>query len=153
MKLVATFCVACLWLACGTLLAQEAGSAPRHDPLAEHVLPPELIMQHQKAIGLSDAQKNAVIAEIKRAQGRIVEVQWDLQRAMEQMVELLKQDKADEQAVIAQLDNVLAAEREMKRIHLALAVRLKNVLTPEQQRMLRELRAGQSHPGDAPTRR
>ena len=153
MKLFATSCIACLWLACGPLFAQEARNEPRHDPIAEHVMPPELIMQHQKAIGLGDAQKTAVIAEIKKAQGRIVEVQWDMQRAMERMVELLSQDKADEQGVIAQLDNVLAVEREIKRVHLALAVRIKNILTPEQQRMLRELRAGQPRPGEAATRR
>lgn len=153
MKLVAIFCAACLWLASGVLFAREAGNAPPHDPIAEHVLPPELIMQHQQAISLSDSQKNAVIGEIKRAQGRIIEVQWDLQRALERMVELLRQDKVDEQLVIAQLDNVLAVEREIKRVHLGLAVRLKNILTPEQQRMLRDLRTGQSRPGDAATRR
>lgn len=153
MKRVATFCIACLWFACGTLLGQEPGNAPRQDPIAEHVLPPELIMQHQKAIGLTDAQKNAVIGEIKQAQGRMVEVQWDLQRALERMVELLGQDKVDEQGVLAQLDKVLAVEREAKRVQLGLAVRLRNVLTPEQQRMLRELRAGQSRSGDAATRR
>jgi Spy/CpxP family protein refolding chaperone len=153
MKLFATSCIACLWLACGPLFAQEARNEPRHDPIAEHVLPPELIMQHQKAIGLSDAQKTAVIAEIKRAQGRMVDVQWDMQRAMERLVELLKQDKVDEQGVIAQLDNVLAVEREVKRAQLGLAVRLKNILNPDQQRMLRELRAGQARPNDAATRR
>ena len=137
MKRVATFCIACLWFACGPLLGQEPGNAPRWDPIAEHVLPPELIMQHQKAIGLTDAQKNAVIGEIKQAQGHMVEVQWDLQRALERMVELLGQDKVDEQGVLAQLDKVLAVEREAKRVQLGLAVRLTNVLTPAVQRMLR----------------
>jgi len=144
MKQLSWMVAACLWLACGTLNAQEAGGAAQRDPIAEQVLPPELIMQHQKTIGLSDAQKNAVIAEIKRAQGRMVDLQWDLQRAMERLVELIRQDRADEQAVIAQLDAVLAAEREIKHIHLTLAVRLKNLLTPAQQRMLRDLRAGQA---------
>jgi Spy/CpxP family protein refolding chaperone len=137
------FVAAAIVLASATLNAQDAGNAASRDPIAEFVLPPELIMQYQKAIGLSDVQKNAVIAEIKKAQGRLVDLQWDLQRAMERMVELLRQDKPDEQAVVAQLDNVLAAEREIKRIHIGLAVRLKNTLTPGQQKMLRELRAGQ----------
>jgi Spy/CpxP family protein refolding chaperone len=153
MKRIAYLCVACLWLACVTAHAQDVSNTPQRDPIAEQVLAPELIMQHQRAIGLSESQKNAVIAEIKRAQGRIVDLQWDLQRAMERMVELLRQEKADEPLVIAQLDSVLAVEREIKRVHLALAVRLKNILAPEQQRMLRELRAGQTQPGDAATRR
>jgi Spy/CpxP family protein refolding chaperone len=153
MKLIAYLCVAGLWLACVTLHAQEAGNAPQRDPIAEQVLPPELIMQHQKAIGLSESQKSAVIAEIKRAQGRMVDLQWELQRATERMVELLRQDRPDEQLVIAQLDAVLAVEHQIKRVHLTLAVRLKNVLAPEQQRMLRELRASQTQPGDPGTRR
>ena len=144
MKHLAWMVAACLWFACGTLSAQDAGGAAQRDPIADQVLPPELIMQHQKTIGLSEAQKNAVIAEIKRAQGRMVDLQWDLQRAMERLVELIRQDRADEQAVIAQLDAVLAAEREIKHLHLSLAVRLKNILTPAQQRMLRDLRAGQA---------
>ena len=153
MNRVTILCIACLWFACSPLSAQEPGSAARQDPIAEHVLPPELIMQYQKAIGLTDAQKSAVIGEIKQVQGRMVDMQWDLQRAVERMVELLAPDKVDEQAALAQLDRVLAAEREIKRAQLGLVVRLKNALTPEQQRMLRELRAGQSRSGETVPRR
>jgi len=144
MRLATLVLAACLCMACAPLHAQDSGGAAPRDPIAEHVLPPELIMQHQKAIGLTEAQKNAVIAEIKRVQARMVDLQWDLQKASERLVELLRQDRADEQAVIAQLDAVLAAEREIKHLHLALAVRLKNILTPAQQRTLRDLRAGQA---------
>ncbi|MEO8755469.1 MAG: hypothetical protein ABI624_22635 [Casimicrobiaceae bacterium] len=147
MKRAVTISIACLWLACGTPFAQDAGNAPRPDPIAEQVLPPELIMQHQQAIGLTEAQKTAVIGEIKQAQGRMVEAQWEMQRAVERMAELLRPDKVDEQAVLAQLDRVLAVEREVKRVQLGLAVRLRNLLTPEQQRQLRELRAGPARPG------
>jgi len=144
MRLATLVLAACLCMACAPLHAQDSGGAAPRDPIAEHVLPPELIMQHQKAIGLTEAQKNAVIAEIKRVQARMVDLQWDLQKASERLVELLRQDRADEQAVIAQLDAVLAAEREIKHLHLTLAVRLKNILTPAQQRMLRDLRGGQA---------
>lgn len=121
--------------------APRAEEPPRTDPLAEHVLPPELILQHQKAIGLTDSQKNAIIAEVKRVQGRLVDVQWELQRAVQQMVELIGKERPDEAAVAAQLDKVLAVEREIKLAHVTLAVRLKHILTPEQQKTLRELRA------------
>lgn len=147
MRSIAMIYAACCCLAGAPLSAQEAGNAPRRDPIGEQVLPPELIMQHQKAIALSEAQKNAVIGEIKRTQVRMVDVQWDLQRALESMVDLLKQDKADEQKVLTQLDKVLAVEREIKRAHIGLAVRLKNILSPEQQRTLRELRASPAPSG------
>ena len=121
--------------------AQQPPAGPQHDPIAEQVLPPELIMQHQKAIGLTEAQRTSLIAEVKRVQTRMVDLHFDLQRAAERMVELLGQDRIDEASAVAQLDKVLAAEREIKQLHTVLAVRLKNMLTPEQQRMLRELRA------------
>jgi Spy/CpxP family protein refolding chaperone len=136
-------CIACLLLAPTAAWAQDAGRAPGQDPIAELLLPPELIMQNQKTAGLTEAQQKSVVGEIKQAQGRMVDVQWELQRAVERMVDLLKPDKVDEQAVLAQLDKVLAAEREVKRTQLGLMMRLKNILTPEQQRQLRELRAKQ----------
>ena len=138
----------CLALAAPTARAQDAAEPPAGDPITELVLPPELIMRYQKAINLSEAQKNSVIAEVKRAQARMVDLQWDLQRAVEPLVELLGQDRVDETQLLAQLDKVLAAEREVKRTHLALAARLKNILSPEQQQALRKLRANPPRLGE-----
>jgi Spy/CpxP family protein refolding chaperone len=56
------------------------------------------------------------------------------------MAGLLKQPKADEAQVAAQLDKVLAAEREIKRAQISLLVRIKNDLTEEQQHRLQALR-------------
>ena len=149
MKTATAVLAVCLGLACHAARAQEAPAAPPNDPIARSVLPPELIMQNQKAIQLSEAQKGVVIAEVKRAQGRIVDVQWDMQRALEPLVELLGKDKVDEAQVLAQLDKVLAAEREFKRTQLTLAVRLKNILSPEQQRTLQDLRSLAPRAGEA----
>ena len=150
MKTCAAVFALCLAFGFRAAPAQEAPAAPAQDPIAEQVLPPELIIRHQKAIQLTEAQKGALIGEVKRTQVRMVDVQWDVQRALEPLVELLGKDKVDEQQVLAQLDKVLAAEREFKRANLTLAVRLKNLLTPEQQRMLRELRASKPRPADPP---
>jgi Spy/CpxP family protein refolding chaperone len=138
----------CVGFSCQPALAQEASPAAPNDPIAEHVFAPELIMKYQKAIQLTETQKNALIGEVKRAQGRFVDVQWDMQRAMEPLVEALGKDKPDEQQVLAQLDKVLAAERDFKRVQLTLVVRLKGILTPEQQRMLLEMRGGAPRAGD-----
>ncbi len=143
MKRLCACLITCFALASAPIAAQSPGGPP-HDPIAEHVLPPELIVQHQKAIGLTDAQRTALIGEVKRVQSRMIDLQWDLQRAVERMSELIGQDKVDEAAALNQLDKVLTVEREIKRAHIALAARLKNLLTPEQQRTLRELRAASS---------
>ena len=113
---------------------------PAGDPLTELLFPPELVMARQNAIGLSDAQKTYLRAEILKAQTRFTELQWQLQDAMEGLTGLLKQSKADEAQVSAQLDKVLASEREIKRAQIALLVRIKNNLTEEQQHRLQALR-------------
>jgi len=135
----------CLALVTPPLWAQEPPAA-RPDPIAAQVIAPELILQNQKAIGLSEAQRTSVINEVKRTQSRMVDLQWDLQRAVERMAELLGQPKIDEASAVAQLDKVLAIEREIKQMHIALVVRLKNQLTPDQQRQLRELGAAAGGP-------
>lgn len=150
MKTLAATLALCLGFAGNAVRAEDAPPPPANDPIARNVLPPELIMQHQKAIQLSEAQKNAVITEMKRAQARIVDLQWDMQRAVEPLVELLSKEKVDEPQVLVQLDKVLAAEREFKRTQLTVALRLKNILSPEQQRTLFELRSGGVRGGEAP---
>ncbi len=57
------------------------------------------------------------------------------------MVALLKLERVDEQQALAQLDKVVNAELEMKRAQIALLVRIKNKLTPEQQARLREFKS------------
>jgi len=97
-------------------------------------------MARQNAIGLSEAQKTYLRAEILKAQTRFTELQWQLQDAMEGLIGLLKQPKADEAQVATQLDKVLASEREIKRAQIGLLVRIKNNLTEEQQQRLQALR-------------
>jgi len=111
-------------------------------PVTENLFPPELVMAHQKAIDLSDAQKSSIRAELLKAQTRFTELQWQLQDAMEGLVSLLKQPSADESEVMSQLDKVLSSEREIKRTQISLLVRIKNKLTPDQQAHLQKLRAG-----------
>ena len=110
------------------------------DPVADNLFPPELIMSHQEAIGLAPEQKTYIREELRKAQGQFTDLQWQLQDAMEALGSMLKQNSVDEPAVLAQLDKVLSAEREIKRTQISLMVRIKNKLTPEQQARLRELR-------------
>jgi Spy/CpxP family protein refolding chaperone len=125
-------------LVLGPLLYAQHPASP--DPLADLLFPPDLVMSRQNAIGLSDTQKTYLHAEIMKAQTHFTELQWQLLEAVEGLVGLLKQPKADEAQVAAQLDKVLAAEREIKRGQISLLVRIKNNLTPEQQHRLQTLR-------------
>lgn len=113
------------------------------DPLSDLLFSPDVIMAKQNEIGLSDAQKTYLHAEMLKAQTRFTELQWQLQGAMEGLAGLLKLPKADEAQVLAQLDKVLASEREIKRAQISMLVRIKNDLTVEQQHRLQTLRAAQ----------
>ncbi len=109
------------------------------DPMAD-LFPPDLLMQHQKKIGLSEEQAKFVKQEIQKTQTRFTELQWQLQGEMEALSELIKQERVAEQPVLAQLDKVLDIEREIKKTQIGMLVRLKNKLTSSQIAQLRELK-------------
>ena len=122
-------------LACAIARAEP----PQDDPLKEYVFPPELVMQNQQAIGLSDDQKAYFKTELRQAQVRFTELQWKLQDEMEKFVALLKPAKVDEQQALAQLEKVLAAERDVKHTQMTLLIRIKDHLTADQQARLQEI--------------
>ena len=116
------------------------GPQPAPDPIGENFFPPELVMQNQQTLGLSDVQKNTLKGEIRKAQTRFTELQWQLQDEGEKMVTLVKQEHVDEQRVLAELDKILDLEREIKRTQISLVVKIKNTLTAEQQAQLQAIK-------------
>src|SRR5260370_29503257 len=129
---------AILWFCAAFLFATGAARAqqPDQDPIGQSFFAPELVIQHQEAIGLSAEQKDYFKTEIRAAQLKFTELQWKLQDEMEKLVALAKQPRVDEQQVLAQLEKVLAMEREIKRQQATLLVRIKTKFTPEQQATL-----------------
>jgi Spy/CpxP family protein refolding chaperone len=123
---------------------------PPHDPLGDAMFPPEMIMQHQRELGLTDQQKTFMRGEINKTTTRFNELQWQLQDAMEVLHETMKANVVNEQQALAQLDKVLDNEREIKRLHMELAIRIKNNLTPEQQTKLQGMRHGPGFGGPGP---
>jgi Spy/CpxP family protein refolding chaperone len=124
------------------LLAASAARAqqPDRDPIGQSFFAPELVIQNQEAIGLNDEQKSYLKTEIRAAQLKFTELQWKLQDEMEKMVTLVRQPRVEEKDAVAQLEKVLALEREIKRAQVTLLVRIKNKLTPDQQAKLAEIR-------------
>ena len=111
-----------------------------NDPLAQSLFPPELVMQHQREIGLTGEQKAFLRAEIQRVTSHFNDLQWQLQDAMEGLQGIMKESSVNEQQALAQLEKILDIEREIKKLHLELAIHIKNKLTIEQQAKLNELR-------------
>jgi len=120
------------------------------DPLAHLMFPPDMILGHARELNLSDEQKAFMRAEVQKATMTFQDLQWKLQDQAEALHETMKSTSVNEQQALAQLDKVLEVEREIKRLHIGLAVRLKNRLTPEQQEQLHKMRMDHHMPGGPP---
>ena len=120
-----------LFCACVIAPAQD-------DPVADHFVPPEQIMRHQSELRITATQREEIKQQVRNAQMRFTELQWDLQADMETLSKLLENRTVSEAAVIEQLDNVLAVEADIKRTQVSMLIALRKVLTEEQ---LEEARA------------
>jgi Spy/CpxP family protein refolding chaperone len=120
---------------------QQAAPPLQEDPLFAALFPPELIMQHQRAIGLTDRQRVDISRLIQELQSRVVQLQWELLDEMQQLTQLMSAPRIDLDRALDQLDSVLEREKEIKQAHLGMLARIKNLLTPEQQATLERLRS------------
>jgi Spy/CpxP family protein refolding chaperone len=126
-----------------TAAAQSPSPSPSPgagDELSQNLFTPELILKYRQDIGLDDAQSKSLKELVQRAQGKFLDLQWDMQAEAGKLAQLLRVSRIDENAAIAQADHVLGMEREVKKAQLLLLVRIKNLLTPAQQDKLAELR-------------
>ena len=118
------------------------------DRFAKAFFDPQLVLKHAKEINLTAPQRKSIMDAIKKIQGELVPLQLDMTEPALEMAELVEQTTVDEAAAVAKADKVLKIENEVKKMQMALLIRIKNVLTKEQQAQLRTLR--DSGRGDAP---
>ncbi len=103
-------------------------------------------MQHRRAIGLRDEQRDAISQLIGELQGRVVRLQWDLLDEMQQLAEIMSGTRVDLDRSLDQLGNIVGTENEIKEAHLEMLVRVKNLLSADQQATLERLRAPEPPP-------
>jgi Spy/CpxP family protein refolding chaperone len=142
----------------GLLLSTAALSAPAGDgaprarspmgPMGGHgmgsamerdLFPPELILTNQIALGLTTEQIGSIKKQVGDTHSRVLDVQVDLHRVTEQLNAALDGPKVDESAVLALASQAMDLEKQVKTAHLTLMIRVKNILTPEQQDKARTL--------------
>ena len=138
MKALAASCVALLL----PFVSLGQGASVEEDPFVRYLFPPDRVIGHGLELALTDAQKVAVRNEVQKAQGKFVDLQFELQGESGKMARLLQEQPVDEAKVLGEVDRILALEKEIKRIQISLLVRIKNVLTPAQQAKLLELQGG-----------
>jgi Spy/CpxP family protein refolding chaperone len=131
--------MAAVLVALAASVALVAEPSPGDDPLARFLFPPDRVMAHASEIGLDDAQRGTIRAEIQKAQPKFLDLQFDIQAEMEKLKNLVSEKRVDETRVLGELDRVLALEKDIKRTQIALLIRIKNALTPAQQAKLEEI--------------
>ena len=151
MKRASGITIALAVLAAVGVLGQQPPGGPggpphQEDPLARFLFPPELVMQQQRAIGLKPEQRSAITRAIQEFQTKVLDLQWQMQDETQRLTELLDKPAVDQAAALAQIDKLLAVERDVKRAHIGLLIQIKNTLTPEQQARLAQARAGGEGP-------
>ncbi len=119
------------------------------DAFARAMFDPQLVLKSAQAIGLSSTQRKAIMDELKAAQVALAPLQIDMTDPALELQELIEQSKVDEAKAVAKTSDVLRIENEVKKRQLILLIRIKNVLTPEQQSKLRVIRDGKDS-GDGP---
>jgi Spy/CpxP family protein refolding chaperone len=130
--------LAALLIQPAAIAAQQRPGQP--DAFAEALFDPQLVLQHAQTIGLTPAQRRTILEEIKAAQTALAPLQVDMTEPALELIELLGTSRVDEARALAKVEQVLRIENEVKKRQTQLLVRVKNALTAEQQRGLRELR-------------
>ncbi len=125
--------LAVLTFALFAAIPAPAEPAPGDDPIGRLLFPPDRVLGHAQELGLDDAQRKSIRAELQKTQPKFLDLQLDIQAEVEKMTQLLQEKPVDEAKVMAQLDRVLVIEKEAKKTQIALLVRIKNLLTPGQQ--------------------
>ena len=125
-----------------SLLLGAAAPAPQEADdkvLGKSFFAPELVLQNEQRINLTPEQRTAIAEAVQQLQNNVVVLQSRLREEGQRLADVVQRNAVSEGAALGQLDRVLAVERDVKRARIAMLIRLKNTLTPEQQEILREL--------------
>ena len=122
----------------GPVAAQEK----KDDRFEKAFFDPQLVLQRSRDIGLTPQQRSAIMDAVKKAQTDLVPLQLDMTEPALDLVELVEQQRVDEAQALAKADKMLKIENEVKKAQMSLLIRIKNILTKEQQDRLRTIRDG-----------
>ena len=115
-------------------------SVPETGDYSQHLFPPELIMQNQGRLKITEPQREAILQEIYKVQATAAQVQWRVADESEKLNQLLERENVQETEALAQADRMMNWETAVKRAQLTMLIRIRNLLTTEQKAMLNDLR-------------
>ena len=110
--------------------ADAAG--PKADVFKGKLFPPNVILEHQAELALSKQQFTEIRKTVVELQGSIAEHEWDVREAYQNIMAELDQSPIDQDKVLEYVDAALLAENEVKKLQVAMLIKLKNLLTEDQ---------------------
>ena len=113
-------------------LAASVGPGSAQD-LFDELVPPDLVLAHSEALGLGAEQRRAIERVLRELHPQMPPLARRMREERDVLVALLKVERPDEAAVVAQFEKLTAVETELKRLRLQMTARTKRVLTAEQQ--------------------
>ncbi len=126
-----------LWLAMAASPAQAQGG--KGDVFKGKLFPPNIVLEHQDELGLTKEQFTAIRAAVVEAQSSVAEHEWDLRIAYQEVLAELDNSPVESARVLELVDAVLMAENKVKKLQVAMLIKLRNLLTDEQMDYLREV--------------
>ena len=127
-------------LAAVVAVAAFAEGPKTRKPWMESINPVVRVALNPKAaekLGITEEQA-AKLKTLEDDKGEMKELQEKVRKGMERQAELMKAEKIDEAAVMASLDEVWAARKEIAKKQTARLISVKSILTPEQVAKARE---------------
>ena len=110
------------------------------DPFKGKLFAPNVILEHRDELGLSKQQFTDIRLAVVDVQANVAEFEWDVAEAYQQLMAELDKSPIDEAVVLEHVGAALVAENEVKKLQVAMLVRLKNLLTEEQIAYLESVR-------------
>jgi len=128
-------------LALASLGASVAGAAsPKEDVFKGKLFAPNVILENQSELDLSKQQFTEIRRAVVEVQANVAEYEWDIAEAYQNIMDELDRSPINEQQVLEHVGVALRAENEVKKLQVAMLIKLKNLLTDEQIQHLESLR-------------
>ena len=110
-------------------------------PALEHNLfPPDFVLQNQESLALTGDQVAAIKKEIDATHAQLDSVHQTLRGLTEQLHALLAKTQVDEAAALGLASQTMDLEKVIKTAHMGMMIRVKNLLTADQQDKLQKMR-------------
>ena len=111
---------------------QQAAQFAGRSNWEQNLFPPELVMRHRAALELTEKQRSELIVVIQQFQAAMVPVEWELQDAKLELEKILAMYPTPQKEVEQALDSVFIHEAQIKKRHILMLVKVKNVLNQKQ---------------------